>query len=191
MSWNKFEWGRLYSENVQRSVVNQKPREQLCPNIIVCSLTVQCTHGSFHKETLIMKLRKLLISCPDISKQIIKWWNFQFCSNAICSNCLNSCLRFKMLKNQLYKYLQRLVKHTDADHPDFALLQRAEREIHDLALRINNVERESDEQEGRQQMLRCPNFSLLFGEVSTLRHMIIVVGVAHVVTNVALEWVKS
>ena len=51
-------------------------------------------------------------------------------------------------------HLQRLVKHTDADHPDFALLQRAEREIHDLALRINNVERESDEQEGRQQMLR-------------------------------------
>ena len=46
------------------------------------------------------------------------------------------------------------MKHTDADHPDFALLQRAEREIHDLALRINNVERESDEQEGRQQMLR-------------------------------------
>ena len=51
------------------------------------------------------------------------------------------------------------MKHTDADHPDFALLQRAEREIHDLALRINNVERESDEQEGRQQMLRLPNFS--------------------------------
>ena len=50
--------------------------------------------------------------------------------------------------------MQRLVKHTDADHPDFVLLQRAEREIHDLALRINNVERESDEQEGRQQMLR-------------------------------------
>ena len=49
------------------------------------------------------------------------------------------------------------MKHTDADHPDFALLQRAEREIHDLALRINNVERESDEQEGRQQMLRLPN----------------------------------
>ena len=92
-----------------------------------------------------------------------------------------------MLKNQLYKYLQRLVKHTDADHPDFALLQRAEREIHDLALRINNVERESDEQEGRQQMLRWPNFSLLFGDVGTLCHMIIVVGVAHVVTNVALE----
>ena len=49
------------------------------------------------------------------------------------------------------------MKHTDTDHPDFALLQRAEREIHDLALRINNVERESDEQEGRQQMLRFPN----------------------------------
>ena len=30
------------------------------------------------------------------------------------------------------------MKHTDADHPDFALLQRAEREIHDLALRFSS-----------------------------------------------------
>ena len=81
--------------------------------------------------------------------------------------------------------MQRLVKHTDADHPDFALLQRAEREIHDLALRINNVERESDEQEGRQQMLRLPTFLGLFvtsvGDVGTLCQMTIVAGVAHVV----------
>ena len=56
------------------------------------------------------------------------------------------------------------MKHTDTDHPDFALLQRAEREIHDLALRINNVERESDEQEGRQQMLRFPNFPIFLNK---------------------------
>ena len=31
------------------------------------------------------------------------------------------------------------MKHTDADHPDFALLQRAEREIHDLALRYSSI----------------------------------------------------
>ena len=73
----------------------------------------------------------------------------------------NASIRFKFVKMFMKSnhkntcfLLQRLVKHTDADHPDFGLLQRAEREIHDLALRINNVERESDEQEGRQQMLR-------------------------------------
>ena len=72
------------------------------------------------------------------------------------SNCLEQLPLFKNAKIPFKTgiYLQRLVKHTDADHPDFVLLQRAEREIHDLALRINNVERESDEQEGRQQMLR-------------------------------------
>ena len=50
--------------------------------------------------------------------------------------------------------LQRLMEHTEQDHADFPLLRRAEKEIHELALKINNVEKESNEQEVRQQQLR-------------------------------------
>ena len=50
--------------------------------------------------------------------------------------------------------LQRLLKHTEADHPDYPLLTRAEREIHELALNISAVEKESVEQESRKQQLR-------------------------------------
>ena len=46
--------------------------------------------------------------------------------------------------------LERLIKHTDMDHADFPLLRRAEKEIHELALKINNVEKESNEQEVSQ-----------------------------------------
>ena len=42
---------------------------------------------------------------------------------------------------------QRLIEHTDTDHPDYALLRRAEREIHELALKISSVEKETNEQE--------------------------------------------
>ena len=34
--------------------------------------------------------------------------------------------------------LERLIRHTEAQHPDLPLLRRAEHEIHQLALRINN-----------------------------------------------------
>ena len=46
------------------------------------------------------------------------------------------------------------MEHTETDHADFPLLRRAEKEIHALALKINNVEKESNEQEVRQQQLR-------------------------------------
>lgn len=49
---------------------------------------------------------------------------------------------------------QRLMEHTETEHADFPLLRRAEKEIHSLALKINNVEKESNEQEVRQQQLR-------------------------------------
>ena len=49
---------------------------------------------------------------------------------------------------------QRLMEHTETEHADFPLLRRAEKEIHELALKINNVEKESNEQEVRQQQLR-------------------------------------
>lgn len=38
---------------------------------------------------------------------------------------------------------QRLLKHTPRDHPDFALLLEAQSEVHDLASKINCVEREA------------------------------------------------
>ena len=34
--------------------------------------------------------------------------------------------------------LERLIRHTEPQHPDLPLLRRAEHEIHQLALRINN-----------------------------------------------------
>ena len=42
--------------------------------------------------------------------------------------------------------MQRLLKHTDAGHEDYGLLQQAERQIHELALKISTVEKEATEQ---------------------------------------------
>lgn len=50
--------------------------------------------------------------------------------------------------------LQRLLEHTDSEHADFPLLRRAEKEIHELALNISTVEKESNEHEVKQQQLR-------------------------------------
>ena len=50
--------------------------------------------------------------------------------------------------------LQRLLEHTDQTHEDYALLRKAEKEIHELALKISTIEKESNEQESRQQQLR-------------------------------------
>lgn len=43
----------------------------------------------------------------------------------------------------LYTLLQTLLKHTDPSHPDHQLLQEAQREVHDLAMKINCTERET------------------------------------------------
>ncbi|XP_034253940.1 rho guanine nucleotide exchange factor 17 [Thrips palmi] len=48
----------------------------------------------------------------------------------------------------------RLLKHTDPSHTDHSLLLDAQREIHELAVKINCTERESLEAEQQQQTLR-------------------------------------
>ncbi|XP_016769240.2 rho guanine nucleotide exchange factor 17 isoform X4 [Apis mellifera] len=65
--------------------------------------------------------------------------------------------------------IQRLLKHTDATHPDFELLQAAQKEVHELVVKINCTERESLEWEQQQTTLR---------EVQAL-----VEGLAGIVTN--------
>ena len=41
---------------------------------------------------------------------------------------------------------QRLMKHTEAEHGDLSLLRRAEREIHEFALKIDAIQKETNEQ---------------------------------------------
>ncbi|XP_060823208.1 rho guanine nucleotide exchange factor 17 isoform X7 [Bombus pascuorum] len=65
--------------------------------------------------------------------------------------------------------IQRLLKHTDTAHPDFELLQAAQKEVHELVVKINCTERESLEWEQQQSTLR---------EVQAL-----VEGLAGIVTN--------
>ncbi|KYN28457.1 Rho guanine nucleotide exchange factor 17 [Trachymyrmex cornetzi] len=65
--------------------------------------------------------------------------------------------------------IQRLLKHTDATHPDYELLQAAQKEVHELVVKINCTERESLEWEQQQTTLR---------EVQAL-----VEGLAGIVTN--------
>ncbi|CAK9800392.1 Rho guanine nucleotide exchange factor 17 [Anthophora plagiata] len=65
--------------------------------------------------------------------------------------------------------IQRLLKHTDSTHPDFELLQAAQKEVHELVVKINCTERESLEWEQQQTTLR---------EVQAL-----VEGLAGIVTN--------
>ncbi|GFR25207.1 rho guanine nucleotide exchange factor 17 [Trichonephila clavata] len=50
--------------------------------------------------------------------------------------------------------LKELLKHTPMDHPDHKLLLQAQKEVHDLAVKINKVEREALQQEQRLQKLR-------------------------------------
>ncbi|XP_077301096.1 rho guanine nucleotide exchange factor 17-like [Arctopsyche grandis] len=50
--------------------------------------------------------------------------------------------------------IQRLIKHTEPSHPDHQLLINAQKEIHELLVRINCTERESLELEQQQQTLR-------------------------------------
>ena len=43
-------------------------------------------------------------------------------------------------------HFQRLMKHTEAEHGDLSLLRRAEREIHEFALKIDAIQKETNEQ---------------------------------------------
>ncbi|XP_063982833.1 rho guanine nucleotide exchange factor 17 isoform X3 [Diachasmimorpha longicaudata] len=65
--------------------------------------------------------------------------------------------------------IQRLLKHTDQSHPDYELLIAAQKEVHELVVKINCTERESLEWEQQQTTLR---------EVQSL-----VEGLAGIVTN--------
>ncbi|KFM71708.1 Hypothetical protein X975_10829, partial [Stegodyphus mimosarum] len=50
--------------------------------------------------------------------------------------------------------IKELLKHTHVDHPDHHLLVLAQKEVHDLALKINRMEREAFQQEQMQQRVR-------------------------------------
>ncbi|XP_066999339.1 rho guanine nucleotide exchange factor 17 [Anabrus simplex] len=50
--------------------------------------------------------------------------------------------------------LQTLLKHTDPSHPDHQLLMDAQKEVHELAVKINCTERETLEFEQQQQTLK-------------------------------------
>ncbi|KAK2193075.1 hypothetical protein NP493_17g03023 [Ridgeia piscesae] len=62
--------------------------------------------------------------------------------------------------------LRRLLVNTPKDHPDYEQLQKAEKAIHDLALRINSV-RESKHEEDLQETLKKLEL-LLITDVSNL-----------------------
>lgn len=50
--------------------------------------------------------------------------------------------------------VQMLLKHTPKDHPDHVLLLEAQKQVHDLALKINCVERDTLGAEQQQATLR-------------------------------------
>ncbi|GBL95427.1 Rho guanine nucleotide exchange factor 17 [Araneus ventricosus] len=50
--------------------------------------------------------------------------------------------------------IKELLKHTNMDHPDHHLLVQAQKEVHDLAVKINRVEREAFQIEQMQQRVR-------------------------------------
>ena len=59
--------------------------------------------------------------------------------------------------------LQRLMKHTEAEHGDLSLLRRAEREIHEFALKIDAIQKETNEQ-ASNQLKNLKNFdTLIYG----------------------------
>ena len=54
--------------------------------------------------------------------------------------------------------LQRLMEHTESEHADFPLLRRAEKEIHELMLEINNDEQmvgTREEEETKTTLFCC------------------------------------
>ncbi|XP_077519002.1 rho guanine nucleotide exchange factor 17 [Amblyomma americanum] len=50
--------------------------------------------------------------------------------------------------------IKELIKHTQHDHPDHQLLVLAQKEVHELALKINRMEREAFQHEQMQQRVR-------------------------------------
>lgn len=50
--------------------------------------------------------------------------------------------------------LSRLIKHTDADHPDQNLLQEANKLVHNILMHLNCKEKEALENGQREAMLR-------------------------------------
>ncbi|CAN8006826.1 unnamed protein product, partial [Ixodes hexagonus] len=50
--------------------------------------------------------------------------------------------------------IKELIKHTQHDHPDHQLLVVAQKEVHELALKINRMEREAFQHEQMQQRVR-------------------------------------
>ncbi|XP_067128079.1 rho guanine nucleotide exchange factor 17-like [Centruroides vittatus] len=50
--------------------------------------------------------------------------------------------------------IKELLKHTHVDHPDHQLLVMAQKEVHDLAVKINRVEREAFQHEQMQQKVK-------------------------------------
>ena len=50
--------------------------------------------------------------------------------------------------------MQRLIKHTPREHPDYSLLMEAQKEVHALASKINLTEREAYSSEQQLATLR-------------------------------------
>ncbi len=58
-------------------------------------------------------------------------------------------------------FLQRLLKNTEPDHSDFPLLRAAVKEMHELAMRFDAIQKETIEHENRQKVLHPPRTLLL------------------------------
>ena len=49
-------------------------------------------------------------------------------------------------------FLQRILEHTDPGHQDAPLLRKAEKTMHELALKISSIQKETMEQDNRQKV---------------------------------------
>ncbi len=49
-------------------------------------------------------------------------------------------------------FFQRLLQHTEEDHEDVSLLRTADKEIHELALKFDSIQKETIENEQRQKV---------------------------------------
>jgi hypothetical protein len=63
-------------------------------------------------------------------------------------------LKVVVIVNTDHICYQELLKHTSVEHPDHALLVCAQKELHELAVKINRVEQQSGVSEQMQQRLR-------------------------------------
>uniref|UniRef100_A0A8D9BUD0 Rho guanine nucleotide exchange factor 17 n=1 Tax=Cacopsylla melanoneura TaxID=428564 RepID=A0A8D9BUD0_9HEMI len=70
--------------------------------------------------------------------------------------------------------LQTLIKHTDESHTDFTLLREAQKEIHELAVKINCTERESLELEQIESLIDGL-IHLVAAERTFLRHDLVTI----------------